>query len=231
MRTTLLCAALGVGLCAPATAATRNFTVTDFDKVRVDGPYQVNLVTGRAPFARVEGSNGAIDALIVEVQGRTLVIRVNRGAWGGYPGQPLGPVSISAGTHGLSAVMLNGPGSLSVDRVSGLSFAASAQGAGALSIADVRSDRLSLALTGAATARVGGKVLSLTASVRGTSLIDASALASKDATIAMEGPGEIRASASNTATISAFGPGRITLSGSPACTTKGSASATITGCR
>jgi hypothetical protein len=233
MKTVLMCAALGAALAAPAPAfaATRNFSVTDFDKVRVDGPYAVNLVTGRAPFARVEGSNAGLDALIVEVQGRTLVIRPNRNSWGGYPGQALGPVTVNIGTHAVSSVNLNGAGSLAIDRVSGLSFAAAAQGAGALAIANVQSDRLSLALTGAASARVGGKVLSLTASVRGTSLIDASTLVAKDATIAMEGPGEIRAAVSNAATISAYGPGRITLTGNPSCTTKGSASATVTGCR
>jgi hypothetical protein len=232
MKSPILPLALAALLCpAPAAAASRSFTVTDFDKVRVDGPYQVSLATRRAPFARVEGSTTAIESVVVEVQGRTLVIRPNRSAWGGYPGKPMGPIAIVAGTHELSAAVVNGAGSLAIDRVSGLSFAATAQGAGSLSIAEVRSDRINVGLVGAASARLGGKVLSLTATVRGSSLLDAQALGAKDAVLGMEGPGEIRATVSNVVAISANGPGRITLGGRPACTVRGTATGSITGCR
>jgi hypothetical protein len=74
-------------------------------------------------------------------------------------------------------------------------------------------------------------VLSLTATVRGSSLLDAQALGAKDAVLGMEGPGEIRATVSNVVAISANGPGRITLGGRPACTVRGTATGSITGCR
>ena len=45
----------------PAGAATRNFGITSFDKVRVDGPFKVRLTTGVAPFASATGSPAAID--------------------------------------------------------------------------------------------------------------------------------------------------------------------------
>ena len=40
----------------PAPAADRTFSVTSFDRIRVDGPYQVTLSTNVAPFARATGS-------------------------------------------------------------------------------------------------------------------------------------------------------------------------------
>lgn len=86
-------------LAAPAAAATRSYTVTSFDRVRVDGPYSVQLSTGRSPFARASGSAQALDGLSLRVEGRTLVIRRNTSVWGGYPGQAQDPLEINVGTH------------------------------------------------------------------------------------------------------------------------------------
>ena len=102
----------------PADAATRNFGVSGFDRIRVDGPYKVRLTTGVAPFAIASGSGPARStAVAIDVQGRTLVVRSNRSSWGGYPGEAKGPVEISIGTHELNAAWLNGSGSLAIDKV------------------------------------------------------------------------------------------------------------------
>ena len=90
MRIFLL-AAVAVALANPASAATRNFGITDFTKVRVSGPYRVTVSTGVAPFARASGSASAIDRVAVEVRGDTLVVQSNP-SWGGYPGSDPGPV-------------------------------------------------------------------------------------------------------------------------------------------
>ena len=114
MRTFLLIAALATAA-APAAAATRNFGITSFTKVRVDGPYKVKLSTGVAPFASATGSPAALDRIAVEVRGDTLVVHSSLDSWGGYPGKDVGPVEISLGTHDLSSAILNGSGTLSID--------------------------------------------------------------------------------------------------------------------
>ena len=48
MRTFLFAFAFMLTLAAPADAASRNFGVTSFTKVRVDGPFKVTLATGVA---------------------------------------------------------------------------------------------------------------------------------------------------------------------------------------
>ena len=60
---------------APAKAANRNFSVPSFDRIRVDGPFQVQLKTNVAPYARASGSSAALDGVSVKVEGRTLIIR------------------------------------------------------------------------------------------------------------------------------------------------------------
>ena len=50
---------------APASAAERNYSVSSFDRIRVDGPYRVTLTTGVSPFAKASGSNAGIDGAVV----------------------------------------------------------------------------------------------------------------------------------------------------------------------
>ena len=51
MRTHLSAFLLALVLGAPGDAATRNFGITGFTRIRVEGPYRVQLATGVAPFA------------------------------------------------------------------------------------------------------------------------------------------------------------------------------------
>ena len=229
---TFLPALIFLAAAAPADAATRNFGVSGFDRIRVDGPFKVKLATGVAPYATASGgSPAALDSVTIDVQGRTLIVRSNRSSWSGYPGEAKGPVEISIGTHDLSAAWLNGSGSLAVDKAKGLSFDLSVQGAGSASIGSVTVDHFKVAISGTGTASVAGTAPKLTAIVRGISSLDASGLVSKDAIIGAQGPATVRANVSNTAKVDAQGAATIELAGRPACTVKAAGSATVSGCR
>lgn len=216
---------------APADGATRNFGINGFDRVRVDGPFKVRLTTGVAPFARASGSPAAIDAVAIDVQGRTLVVHRSRSSWGGYPGEDPGAVEISLGTHELSAAWLNGAGTLHIDKVKGLSFDLSVQGTGAAGIGRADVDQLRVSIAGTGTASVAGRAGRLAATVRGISTLDAAGLATKDATIGVEGPATVRANVTNAATIDGSGVATVALTGDPACTARLSGSASVSGCR
>ena len=213
-----------------ATAAERTLSVTTFDKVRIDGPYSVRLTTGVSPFAKVSGSAAAIDAVSVDQQGKTLIVRGNPSAWGGNPGQSRGPVEISVGTQDLAAAYVNGPGSLQVNRIKGLSFDLSVQGSGSASIADAKVDQMKINISGVGTVSIAGSAPKLTALVRGTSSLDASGLAVKDATVGAEGPAQVRVTATNSAKVDARGVSSVEVAGGGACTVKAQGSAVITGC-
>lgn len=228
---TLLLAAASLALAPPAAAATRNFGITDFTKIRVEGPFKVTLATGVPPFAKASGSAAAIDRVAIDVRGDTLVVHSSQSSWGGYPGANAGPVEVSVGTHELTSAWLNGAGSLAIDRVKGLSFALSVQGSGTADIADVNADQMSLSLVGSANARLAGQTRKLTALVRGISTLDAAKLQARDATIGAEGTATIDAEVSNEAAVSASGPATIRLAGGPSCTLKAIGSASVSGCR
>ena len=229
---TFLPACILLAAAAPADAATRNFGVSGFDRIRVEGPFKVRLATGVAPFATASGgSPAALDSVTIDVQGRTLVVRSNLSSWSGYPGENKGPVAISIGTHDLNAASLNGSGSLAIDKAKGLSFDLSVQGAGSASIGAVAVDQLRVAISGTASATIAGTAPKVTLIVRGISALDASGLESKDAVIGAQGSATVRANVSNSVKIDAQGPATVEIAGKPACTVKAAGSASISGCR
>jgi hypothetical protein len=229
MRTFLLTLAV-MALAAPADAATRNFGVTSFTKIRVSGPYKVNVATGIAPFARASGSANAIDRVAVEVRGDTLVVQANP-SWGGYPGADPGPVEVSVGTHDLTSASLIGSGSVVIDRVKSLSFALTIQGSGVGQIGDAAVDQMNVSLEGTANARVAGRAGKLTALVRGLSALDAAKLSTPSADFSIDGTATIDSTVTDTAKVNGWGPATVRLSGRPACNLKVQGSATVSGCR
>ena len=235
MRILLTAIVTGIALASPATpagAATRNFGVSGFDRIRVDAPFSVKLATGVAPFATATASSsGALEGVTIEVQGRTLIVRANRSSWGGYPGEAAGPVEVNIGTHELTAAWLNGSGTLAIDKLRGLSFDLSVMGSGAVSVAAVEVDQFKAGVSGTAAISLAGTALKLTAAVNGVSTLQATGLSTKDATFSVNGPATVRATVTETVKVNARGPASIELSGSPACTVKAEGSANVTGCR
>ena len=231
MRTFLTAAALVSSFAAPADAATRNFGITGFDKIRIEGPFKVRLTTGVAPFASATGSPAAIDRVAIDMHGNTLVVHRNTSSWGGYPGQDPGPVEISLGTHDLISAWLSGSGMLGIDRVKGLSFDLSVQGSAAATIGQTNVDQLNVAVVGTGSATLAGHAGKMTAVVRGISSLDAANLAAKDATIGAEGTATIAANVSDSVKIDGSGPATVKLTGGPACTLRVSGSASVSGCK
>lgn len=215
---------------SPLYAAQRNYTVTDFTRVRIEGPYAVTLATKVAPYARATGSQRALDRVSVKVEGRTLIIRVDRSAWGGSPDEQAGPVTINVGTHDLEQAQLVGPGSMAIDRVRGLNFALSSFGSGAASIGEVAVDRLRLSAEGSGSIRVAGATKQFDATLNGPGLIDAAGLTAKDASLSAMGPASLRATVTNTAKINATGTATMTVEGGAACVQKVTGSAVVNGC-
>lgn len=213
---------------SPAAAADRNFGVSGFEKIRVDGPFMVRVSTGVAPYAQARGPASALDTLAIEMQGRTLVVKRNRSS-AGAAGQ--GAVEVTIGTHELSSAVLNGSGALAIDQVRGQAFDIAVQGAGAATIGRVELDDLKAAIAGSGSIRIGGSAARLTAVVRGVSTFDGAGLSVKDATIGAEGAATVRAQVSGTARIEAHGPATVQLTGSPACTSRLAGSASVSGCR
>ena len=228
----LLFLSLAMLAATPAAAETRNFGVSGFERIRVDGPFRVTVSTGRPPSASASGpSAAALQSVALEVTGKTLVIRSNRSAWGGYPGESSGPIEVRISTHDLGAIWVNGSGAVTIDRVKGLNFDVAVQGSGVVTITDAAVDQLRVRLHGSAAADIAGTAQALNATLRGSSTLDAGELLTKDATLAGNGSVTVRATVSSSATIDAKGTAAVSLAGNPGCTVRAVGSASVTGCR
>jgi hypothetical protein len=227
MKRILAALALAAACSAPADAAERNYSVTDFDRIVVEGPFTVRLATGRPSSARATGAQGALDRVSLEVQGRTLRVRPNRSAWGGYPGAASGPVSIEVSMRELRSATVNGAGSLSIDRAGGLRLDLTLEGSGRIAAPALAADTLILSMIGSGRIEVAGTAGELRASVHGWGDLDASALRTQGATIVTDTAGRVAVAVARQASVTASGIGEVEIVGSPACTVRGPSAAQV----
>lgn len=223
----LLLAALIIATSAPAVAAERRYSITDFDRVEVDGPYQVTLTTGTSSSARATGSTAALDRISLEVTGQTLRVRSNASAWGGYPGAVPELPSVTLTTRDLQAVTINGSGKIAVDKAKGLKLTVSVVGSGQASIGTVEADNLFVSMLGSGQISLGGKARTLRAEVHGAANLDAGGLTASDAQLFADSAGDTKLSVSHAVTIQASGTGDVNVGGAPACTVKNSGSGQV----
>ncbi|HEX5184764.1 MAG TPA: head GIN domain-containing protein [Allosphingosinicella sp.] len=211
----LLAAAL---LAAPAAAAERSYPVTDFDSVRVEGPFEVSLATGRSSHVRATGSADALDRVSVEVEGRTLRIRANASAWGGTPGESPGPIRIDVSTQDLARATLLGSGSLVIDKARGLRLDLALGGNGRLTIGAVDEDNLNVDLLGSGRITLGGHAKQMHAAVKGSGDMAGEGLVADDVQLIADTGGTVTLGGARSAHVVATGPGDVTIGGTPACT-------------
>lgn len=205
-------------LASPAFAAERRYTITDFDRIHVEGPFQVTLTTGKGVSALATGDAQALERVSIEVQSRTLKIKPNRSAWGGYPGKSAGAVKLAVTTHELRGATLIGSGSLTVDKARGMKFDAAVSGSGRITVGTVEADVLTLGLLGAGKLSVAGKAKTIKATVTGAGELDGTGLTAEDAEIVADTSGAIGLGVRRAVKLTATGAGDVTIAGTPACT-------------
>lgn len=221
MIRSLLAAAALLASTAPVPAAERRFSVTDFERVVVEGPYVVRLTPGRSSVATARGSQAGLDRLSLDVSGQTLRIRRNRQYWGGNPEAQQGPIEIELVTRTLRSARVVGPGRLDVGRLEGLRVDVTVEGSGNLRAANVEADNLSVGLAGAGRIELAGTAESVTADIQGTGDLDASRLVAENARITTTTTGTIAMGVTRSADVNALGLGEVAIIGRAACTLRG----------
>ena len=211
---------------APAAADERRYTVTDFDRIRIDGPFRVEVTGGTAAKVAGIGTREALDRVAVDVEGRLLRIRTDRQNWKGA-GSP-GPVTLRVSVHQLRGLTLAGAARADVRGVKGLRFDLSLSGSGHANVEGIAADRLLVNLLGSGSATLSGQAKVLEASVAGTAALDAGALQAEAVKIASTSAGDVAANARRSANLSGGGSGDIHVSGKPACTVAAEGAGSVT---
>ncbi|WP_425229177.1 GIN domain-containing protein [Sphingomonas sp.] len=221
----LLCALLLIP--ATAHAAERRLYLSSFERIRVEGPYQVTVTTGRSPGGTLTGDAQAIDAIEVQVDGTTLVVRgVQREA--GAARGVAGPVVVTLTTPTLSNAAVLGSGALAIAGGRTPRLDLSVAGAGSIAFTGVDTDQANATVVGNGAVTLAGRAVRARLSVSGAGRIAADALVAGDLTVRVDGPGEALARARYTAAVFNAGLGHIAVAGTPQCRVQNQAGGPVT---
>lgn len=202
---------------SPSFAAERGYSVTGFDRVRVEGPFAVSITSGKAPSARAIGGADALERVSVSVEGRTLRVRPSASGWGGYPGRPSAPARIELTSPDISTASLLGPGSLRIDRMRGAKAVLTVEGSGRIAVGALDVDNASLAVAGSGTIEAAGRAKQTSAIARGSAEIRAEGLTTADLSMVSETSGRVALTATRSAKVTSSGAGPVEIDGTAAC--------------
>lgn len=212
-------------LCLPgvAHAADRSFLVGSFTRVRVDGPFAVTVVTGKSPGAHATGSNDALDALTVRVDGDTAVVTMGASDWSSDSGRMITPPRVTLSTPTLNAATINAGATLGIDAMEGQKISLSVNGSGSLSVGAITADLLDARIVGTGQMTLAGTAQRAQVTVNGPGSVEATNLVAGDLTARSDGSGTLDLAARYTANIMTTGLGPVTVAGSPSCTVRAAA--------
>jgi len=237
MRTTVILAAsvaLLTSACSVGEAQdsgpsiSRNFEAGSFTGLEVAGPFDVNVVTGKAPSVSVQGPQKLVDAMEVVTEGNTLKIRTKRKGWfGGGFHWSSGKAVVTVNAAALDEATIAGSGGITIDKVSGERFEGKVAGSGDLSVAQALVRDLKLSIAGSGGTKVAGQAQKASYEIAGSGDLDAGDLTTVDADISIAGSGSIKARATGTAQANIAGSGDIVITGGAKCTSNKHGSGSI----
>jgi hypothetical protein len=198
-------------------AAERTYSVSDFDRIRVTGPFRVNVIADRMTTVRGSGTTGALDRVRLDVQGRTLIVRMDRSNFAGSDTKDP-PAIVTIRAPALREASLAGSGALSLNGMKGLRSSLVVEGSGMLTATNVQADRLDVGVVGTGTVALTGKVRAASFTGRGAGSVKAESLSVDDLTVNWESAGEGSFAATRTAKITSISTGNVSVSGKAACT-------------
>lgn len=206
----------------PARDAERRVAVGSFDRVRVDGPFEVTFQPG-SPSARIQGDRRAIDGVELRVDGTTLKLRRSGLNAGEDLAAPDAPIRVALSSPALQAATVSAGGRFRAARMRGARLDVSVNGAGSIEVGEVSGEQLSAILVGPGAIKLAGKAGAARLATNGPGRIDAAALEVGDLVVLQDGPGETRAAARYTARVTNTGLGSVEVAGRAKCTVRAQA--------
>ncbi|MBA3511696.1 head GIN domain-containing protein [Sphingomonas sp.] len=199
-------------------ATTRNYQVGAFDRLEVAGPYDVTVATGSAPSVRASGGERAIERLVVEVKGGTLMIHPRKRSGMNFGWSKSHPVKLTVTVPTLAAAEIAGSGDISVNKVAGNSFEAGVAGSGNLRLGEIDVKRLKAGIAGSGEIKAGrGRAAVADYEIAGSGDIDGAAVVAETASVSIAGSGNVSAHATGTAKVDIAGSGDVRVTGGGRC--------------
>jgi hypothetical protein len=195
--------------------------VTDFDRLRIDGPFTVEVAPG-PPSVTLIGTPQALDQVSAKVSAHTLVINAGLRSYQSDAGKLAGTAKVRVTVPSLRFVIANGGTQLSIAELRGDRVELAVNGAGNLTVARVEVQDLGATLSGVGTMALAGTALHSRVRLYGGSSFDGSKLDTAEAVLVSGTTGELSLGVRYTAQISATSAGLVRVLGNPKCAVLGS---------
>jgi hypothetical protein len=198
-----------------ASAAERRYPVPPFERIRVQGPFDVTVAAGRKTEVVVEGA-GDLDAIDVRAEGSTLTL-------GGLAGPTSAPLHIRVTAAGLTAASVSARGRLAIDTMQGDRIDLAVNGIGSIQITGIHAGELHVTAAGQGTIAIAGDAHLVSMRVLGTFGIDGAALTADELSLYSGNDGDAKLNVRSQASITNVGPGTVRIAGRATCTIRGKA--------
>jgi hypothetical protein len=205
---------------AAAPGDERVVMVTGFDRLRVDGPFTVDVVPG-SPGVTISGDRTAIDKVGVRVEAGTLVINSGTDGWQTTAGKTASGARIRIAVPGLRVAQTNGGTVLRIAALVGNRIDLSLNGGGRIDVARVDAQDLSVTLAGDGVVALAGTTLHLRARLYGSTSLDAEKLTSADAVLVSGSSGALIVGVRYNSRVSATSSGAVRVIGNGKCAVVG----------
>ena len=215
----------GAGVQPTGSGNARTFAVSDFSRVELAGPDNVDVRVGTAFSVRAEGDEAQLAKLKVEVVGDRL--KVGRQKRSGFSWSSGEGVRVYVTMPRITAADLAGSGNLSVDRAEGASFVGDLAGSGNLSVGTLAVRDAKLSIAGSGNIRAGGSAETLKIDIAGSGDVAAEGLTAGGANVSIAGSGNVRATVAGDAKVSIMGSGDVDLGERARCSTTKMGSGTV----
>lgn len=213
----------------PASAEERKMLVANFENIQVFGDINVEILTGKAPSARVNGDKRVLDALKLERVGMTLRVRL-QGALNDAKGAAMTrPVLVQLTTQAIKNMTVAGNGTLTITNVEQTDAVRMlVAGNGSIAVDKLLADKYSGDIDGNGRIAIkNGNVREGKVTLDGAGQFEAPNVKMRNIRLQHSGNGVSTVQAMEEANIFNNGTGTITVGGSGSCFIKQAGSAAI----
>ena len=225
---TLAATAVQQGPPAPPREVERHRMVGGFERVRIEGPFDVEMTTG-APNVTLVGPPLALDGVAVRVEANTLVIDTGTTGWQRRTREIGGPVKIRVAAMGVRTLLAKGGARIHASGLTGTRLDLALDGAGSLDVDGIRGDQLVATHTGTGPMRLAGVAGRARILGYGTAAVDASGLRADEAVLVWQSTGDLTIDVRYAAQVANNGQGLVTVIGKPECRVGGTGRAVCAG--
>ena len=219
-------------LAAPAMADERGYSIPGFEEIRVTGPIDVEITTGKGAGARAFADDpAALDRVTLRRAGDQLTVGIRPRPDARERFTRSAPIRLVLSTDRLRRILHSGSGRVTVagfgsDRTLERSEIR-LNGFGTLDVRDAVADDIEIAMQGGGQLNISGTARHATVKLLGASAFDGTGLAVERAEIFHRGPAITRLNVEREVDIDNAGTGTIEISGAPDCDVRSDGSAVI----